>query len=153
MAEESEFVYYKLNVRVSTGVRMFPGDADGVLLSPRGTNTVAVPKNKLRDFKNANKRLIIEGAIVPTEEPSMDWETTNALTDEDVNELLKNYMKLKSTLQTLDSLPILYKMIETAKEKEMSNKTISLINSRIAELEPEEKPIFRKDDMQGSHDV
>jgi hypothetical protein len=151
MAEE-EFDYYQLNVNYSVSVRNFEGDADGVLLSPRGRNTIAVPKDKLRTFRNANKAAIKDAKIVPITEPTIEWDTANALTDEDVSELVKNFPKLKSTIATIDSLPILYKVRDVARERELSKRTLSTIEARIAELEPEEAPIFRKEDMQGSRD-
>jgi hypothetical protein len=151
MAEE-EFDYYQLNVNYSVSVRNFEGDADGVLLSPRGRNTIAVPKDKLRTFRNANKAAIKDAKIIPITEPTVEWDTANALTDEDVSELVKNFPKLKSTVATIDSLPILYKIRDVAKERELSKRTLSTIEARIAELEPEEAPIFRKEDMQGSRD-
>jgi hypothetical protein len=151
MAEE-EFDYYQLNVNYSVSVRNFEGDADGVLLSPRGRNTLAVPKDKLRTFRNANKTAIKDAKIVPISEPTIDWDTANALTDEDVSDLVKNYPTLKSTVGKIDSLPILYKIRDVAKERELSKRTLALIESRISELEPEEAPIFRRDDMQGSRD-
>lgn len=149
---EEELQFYKVNVGYSVVVRLFEGDKDGVLLSPRGRDSIGIAADKIRDFKNANKAAIIEGKIVPIEEPSMDWETANALTDADVADLLKNYLKLKSAIPTIDSLPILYKLIEEAKSRDLSKRTLSLIQARIDELEPEEAPIFRKDDMQGSRD-
>src|SRR6267154_2366189 len=102
--------FYKLNVNYSVVVRNFEGDGDGVLLSPRGRNTIEVPVANLRAFKSANKAAIIEGKIIPIEEPTLDWETANALTDEDVSDLLKNFLKLKSAIPAIDSLPILYKL-------------------------------------------
>jgi hypothetical protein len=147
MAEELS--YYKVNVGYSVGVRLFIGDKDGSILSPGGQDTIAVPIDRLRDFKNANKKSIINGMIIPVDEPNLQWETTNALTDEDISDLLKVFTKLKSTIPTIDSLPILYKMLDMAKFRELSKKTLSLIQSRIDELEPEDGPIFRPEDMQG----
>lgn len=146
---EQELTYYKVNVGYSVGVRFFIGDRDGVMLHPKGEAVVAVPTSKLRDFKNANKASLINGLIILVEEPTLDWETANALTDDNISELLKVFTKLKSTIPTIDSLPILYKMSELARSRELSKKTLSLIQSRIDELEPDEGPIFRKEDMKG----
>lgn len=128
-----EFVYYEKNVQFPIGVRMFLNDSAGVLL----TNVepfIAVDVENLRDFKLANKRLIIEGLIKPTEAPDLDWDTPNTISDEEVTQLLKNTLKLKSKLEGINSYPIVNKFLLAAQEQNKSPKTLELIKTRLDEL-------------------
>lgn len=129
----ADMVYYKRNVGYTVIVRRFVGDSNGVSLNGL-TPTIAIPANELRDFKLANKRTILEGLIVPADEPEIDWETPNALTDEDINNLLKNIPKLRKALQTIDSVSTLSRMLEAAKVQDKSEKVKQAIRERWEEL-------------------
>jgi hypothetical protein len=146
MAEDT-LHFFKRNVHYTIGIRNFIGDKDGLVLNAE-RNVVEVKEKDLKNFKVANKAAILDGLIKEIEEPIITWETANALSDEEIADLLKNYLKLKSAVTTIDSLPILYKMREAAKEKDVSKKTLSLITSKIDELEPDNDIIMRGD-MQG----
>ena len=102
-------------------------------------------KEKLRDFKIANKRAIIEGLIVESTEPSIDWETPNAVTDEKASELIKNYFALKNELPKIDSLSTLYKILEAAKDQNRPKKTITLIENRVEEVGGETEEVTLAD--------
>jgi len=144
---EEKLRYYTRNVRYSIGVRYFPGDKDGIVLNAN-VPTIGIPENKVRDFIVANQIAIKNGLLKEVEEQPLVWDSENALDDEQVKNLLKSYAKLKSTLQTIDALPILYKIREAATEKGSNKQTMSVIANRIAELEPDEDVISRED-MQG----
>lgn len=144
--EVKKVVYYKRNVPYSIGGRFNNNDNQGFILN-RMQPWIAVPVEGLRDFKVANRRAIIEGLIVETPEPSVDWDTPNALTDEAVDELLKSYLKLKSTLAEVTSISILSKMLERAKEQNKAGKTVSLIQSRLDEVS--EADVIEPKDMGG----
>jgi hypothetical protein len=131
------------------GVRKFVGDADGVMLTNEFP-TIRVEEKDLRDFKMANKYGITQGLIKEVPEDALDWEINNDVSDEDANELLKNYAKLKSTLQTIDSLPIAQKILTMAQEQDKPKKTLSLIQSRVDELTPDDLDFVRREDMQGT---
>lgn len=143
---DKELVYYKLNVKYPVSLRFFAQDHNGILLTQQNSS-VGVNPERLRDFKIANKHAILEGLIVPIDEPSVDWETPNALTDEDITELLKNYLKLKNALKDIDSVKILQKMLETAREQDRSEKMKNLISTRLEELTGDE--ILDVGEMQG----
>lgn len=146
---DKEKVYYKKTVLYTVGVRYFIGDAMGVALTSVNP-TVAVDVNKLREFKLANKAAILSGLIMPVDEPSIEWETENTFSDEELEVLTKNYLALKSKLQKVDSLPTLYRILETAKNNDRSRKTLTLIEARIEEIDdPEDKFSVHPDDMQG----
>lgn len=150
MAQEQEkLFYFERNVRYTIGVRRFTGDRDGVVLNSQRPY-LAVKESELRDFRFANQTAIKAGVIREIPEPALPVESLNALTDTDIGGLLSSYAKLKSTLQTLDSLPILYKIRDAAIEKDVSKRTMSLITARITEVEPEEEVISRED-MKGSN--
>lgn len=153
MAEDTVFHTYKKNVGYNVTVRLFPQDFDGVTLN-NVFPTVRIGESKIRDFKMSNQRIIREGLIVEVPEESLDWELANALTDEQVSELLKNFPKLKATLPTIDSLPILYKIQNLANERELSKRTRSAIQARIDEVTPEDEEEaeerITKEDMKGT---
>lgn len=134
----SNFVYFKRNVKYVVGGRFFPTDPIGFTLT--GDNPyVAVKVENLRDFKLANKRTLMDGLIVETPEPSVDWETPNAITDEQAEEFVKKpVVALRHELAALTSVPTLYKLLDTAKRLERNQKSINAIQARIDEVEPEE---------------
>ena len=146
MEETKKVVYFKRNVPYTVGGRYSAADTQGFVLN-RLQPWVGVPIDNLRDFKMVNRRALVEGLIVETPEPSVDWETPNALTDEAVDDLLKSYLKLKSTLTEVTSVAILSKMLERAKEQNKSGKTVSLIQSRLDELS--EADLITPKDMGG----
>jgi len=145
--EATKVVYYKRNVPYTVIVRFHQQDSQGFALNNMQP-WVSVPAEKLRDFKMANKKIIMDGVILEATEPSVDWDTPNALTEEAIDELLKSYLKLKSTVAGVDSAPILVKMVERAKEQNKSSKIIALIQDRLDELVVDEGVITAKD-MQG----
>lgn len=131
-------VYYVKNVKYPVGVRMNANDNIGKLLVT-GNDWIAVPDEGLRDFKLANKRAILEGLIVEGSEPDTDWITPNALTEDDMKALVGNYLKLKQSLQEISSPPIIEQLLEIAKVQNRPQKTLSLIQSRLDELSPDEE--------------
>lgn len=149
--EDTVYHTFKKNVPYyNIGIRYFRGDSDGLVLTNEFP-TVRVKDEDLREFKMANKQHLLEGKLVPVEEDNLDWETANAITDEQVDDLLKNYAKLKSTLQTLTSVAIVQKILTAAEEQDKTKKTISLIRARFDELSPDDEFIGRND-MQTTFD-
>ena len=157
---KDDVVYFTFKKNVpyyNIGIRYFRGDNDGVVLTNEFP-TVRVKEEDLREFKMANKQHLLEGKLIPVDEDNLDWETANAVTDEQVEDLLKNYAKLKSTVQTLTSLAIVQKILTTAEEQEKPKKTVSIIRARLDELTPDEDFISRAemqstfDDTRGSGD-
>jgi predicted HNH restriction endonuclease len=146
MEDTRKVVYFKRNVSYTVGGRFSTQDAKGFVLN-REQPWVSVSVDNLRDFKVANRRALVEGLMVETDEPSVDWETPNALTDEVIDELLKNYLKLKATVVEVTSEAILAKMVERAKQQNKSAKTISLIQNRLDEVSTTE--VLKPDDMRG----
>lgn len=135
--EEEKTYFYKLNVPYNVNVRRFRGDFDAVLLdNSRPFIEIKAKDNKV--FRDVNKYQINQGLILEVAEPQEDFQTSNALNDEEIGALLSNYLKLKNAVNNIDSLPILYKIREAAKEKDVSKRTVSLITARITELEPED---------------
>lgn len=141
-------VYYKKTVLYTIGVRYFRDDSKGKVLT-NDDPVIAVDEDKLRDFKLANKAAILSGLIMETSEPSIEWETDNAITDEEMTNLTKSYLALKMRLQKIDSLPTLYRLLENAQTNDRTKKTLGLIHDRIDMLETTDD--FSKDptEMQG----
>jgi len=142
-----EMVYFKKNVNYNIGVRMFPHDSQGRILTGADPY-VGVELDNLRDFKQANKNILIAGLLISADEPSVDWETSNALSDTEIAALVKNHLQLKQRLPGISSLPILYKLIEEAKSQERAKRILNMIQARIDELE-EEDPDRIRQEMQG----
>lgn len=142
----TEMVYYKKNVPYTVVVRRHNMDSQGYSLN-NIVQWIGIPVDDVRDFKIANKHAIIEGIIIPTATPLVDWETPNALTDEDINEILKVYAKLKSTLKTIDSISTLSRLLEAAKIQDKPDKTRQLIKDRLVELGEEDDDVNPSDMM------
>lgn len=143
-----EFVYFKKNVSYVVGGRFFIGDPQGWSVTDLNPY-VAVDKDRLRDFKVANKRAIVNGLIIPADEPALDWETNNAVTDEMAVDLVKgNYLTLKKALEKIDSIVIVGKLLEAAKENDRPKKTLAVIQSRLEELK-EDDDFITPADMRG----
>lgn len=143
----SDLIYYKTNVKYGIGVRSDILDRKGQLLNV-GNPYYAVRSENIRDFKMANKYAIEKGLIIETAEPSIDWDTTNAVSDEKAVELVKNYMALKNELPKITSVQTVEKLVAYAHEQDRPNKTIKLIEVRLSELQEEEEPSL--DDMRGT---
>lgn len=144
----AEMIYYKKNRKYVVGGRYFIGDAQGWTLTD-ASPYVSIASDKHRDFKLANKENIIEGKIVLAEEPSIDWETNNAITDEQAAELVKNYMQLKQALEKIDSYSAALNLLEVAKQTDRPNKTLRLIEARVSELADNDDEFSRPEDMKG----
>ena len=136
MAEIVEWIYFKINVPFSVGVRFFPRDPDGVVLNG-GNPYVNIKKENLKDFLRANKIAIERGLIIEAVEPSFDFVNSNSLTDEEVENLVKNLFLLKKKLAEVTSGGILGKLRAEAKRQKRSQKIIGMIEDRIAEVTPE----------------
>lgn len=150
--EEKIWHTFKKNVPYyNVGVRRSFTDTDGVILTNEFP-TVRVEEDDLRDFKMANKYGLINGLIIEVEEDDLEWDLSNALTDEQVVELTKNYAKLKSVLPTVTSPAIAQKILAIAKENERGKQVIKLIESHVKEITPDEDEIIRREDMQQSYD-
>lgn len=151
MAEEETLHYFKRNVNHTVSVRFFRGDRDGRVLNSVD-NVVEVKDKDLKVFKEVNKGAILQGLIVEVGEPEENWETANAITDDDINAMLGNYLKLKNGVERITSVPILYKILEAATEKGSSKKSIAIIQAQIDAIEPDPSEIVTRDEMVRSYD-
>lgn len=139
-----EFMYYTKNVSYFVGVRLNLNDPIGRILT-YDNPIIAVDMDGLRDFKIANKRAILEGLIVPTDEPNLDWEVSNAISDTEITDLLKNFLKLKARLPGITSVAIAYKILNAAKDQNKSPKVIGLIEEHISDIEElVDDPTFKR---------
>ena len=150
--EEKVFYTFKKNMPYyNVGVRRHRHDTVGLILTNEFP-TVRIEEEDLREFKMANKYGLQNGLIIQVDEEDLEWELNNAISDEQVDELLKNYAKLKSTLQTITAPPVLHKILRTAQDQEKSKKTISLIQARVDEVVPDEDSFIYREDMQATYD-
>ena len=130
-------LFYKTNVKFTIAIRFHNQDRTGMVLNPRNPY-VAIKKSQLRDFLQANKEMIHNGYLVSCAEPIFDEVTANAITDEQGSELVKSFFTLKKTLPTIDSAGTLIKLREIALADGRTQKTIALIDERLAEVAPQE---------------
>lgn len=129
--------YYKKTVPYIVGGRRYIGDSKGFVLNNE-TPWVGVQEQHLRDFKLANKRSILEGLIVETTEPSLDWETTNTYTDEDIDALFKKGVaQVRKTLPEITSISTVARMLDRAKAQRRSEQMIDVIEERLEEIDHE----------------
>lgn len=137
MVEREKLYYFKLNAPYSVGIRFFPRDEKGKVLS-QNDPYVAVEESKLRDFKRANKLAIINGLVLESEEPNMDFDTPNMVDDEKAAEIVKNVFVLKKALAEMTSPTIVEKLLLEAQLQDRPTKTVKLIEARLAELRGDE---------------
>jgi hypothetical protein len=128
--------YYQKTVPYVVGGRMFVGDPLGFVLNNE-TPWIGVRDDQLRNFKIANKRIITEGLIMSVDEPSTDWETPNTYSDAELDEVLKNYLKLKKALTEITSVATVSRLLERAKAQRRPEKTIDLLEEYLEEIDNE----------------
>jgi len=135
--EIEKITYYKKTVPYIVGGRRFIGDSIGFVLTPE-TPWVAVKESNLRDFKIANKRSLMEGLIMETDEPSVDWETTNSYSDEQIDTLFKaGVTKVRKVLPEITSVSTVARMLDRAKTQRRSEAMIDALEERLEEIDHE----------------
>lgn len=144
-----DLVYWRREVPYTISVRRHVLDNIGIILN-NTTPWIAIESEELLDFKLANKQMILDGVIVQTDTPSVDWETPNAISNEEMDELLKNLLKLRAKLKTVDSVPTIQRLMERAKELDKSEKIKNEIKSRLVDLTGDDE-ILTRDQMKGSY--
>lgn len=133
----NDLLYWRKTVPYTVSIRRHVLDNVGMLLN--GVNPwVAIEADSLMDFKIANKKMILDGVIVQMDTPTIDWDTPNAISDEEMDDLLKNMLKLRSKLKTVDSAPTLTRLLERAKQQDKSQKIKDAIRERIEEVSGDE---------------
>lgn len=125
--------FFKSNVKYPIASRYHVGDVVGKVLTPNDPY-VAVKEEKLRDFRRANKILLSQGILIPSEEPDWDEETPNAISDETAQEVVKNVFALKKLLKEVDSEAAVRKLLEEAELQARPKGTIDTIKKRLREL-------------------
>lgn len=129
--------YYKKTPRYVVGGRRYIGDAIGFVLTD-DQPWVAVRESQLRDFKIANKKALIDGLIVEIAEPSVEWETDNVYSDEDIDALFKKGIKeVRLALPKITSIPTVARMLERAKSQNKSEAMVTAIEERLEEIDNE----------------
>lgn len=143
-----DLLYWRKTVAYTVSVRRHVLDNVGMLLNGV-TPWIAIEADTLMDFKIANKAMILDGVIVPMDTPTIDWDTPNAISDEEMDNLLKNMLKLRSALKTVDSVPTLTRLLERAKTQDKSQKMKDAIRERLAEITGDE--ILSPSEMGGAY--
>lgn len=132
---ETKYIYFKRNVNFSVGLRFFPRDPDGIVLT-QDNPYVSIPEEDLKDFLQANKISIQKGLILQIDEPSFDFVDENTISDEQAVEMVKNLFILKKKLPIITSEATLVKLYDEAKRQKRSNKIIELIEDRLLDVTP-----------------
>jgi hypothetical protein len=136
MAEKEPLIYYKTNVKFTIGIRMSLQDRQGRVLTPTYPY-IAVKESEIRDFKMANRRMLEKGYLMQVEEPSLDIDTENTITDDQAVELVKSLFTLKKKLPLITSAGTLGKLLDEARVQKRSQKIIDMIEERLSEISPE----------------
>lgn len=138
LLSSEKVVYYQKTVPYVVGGRRFIGDPVGFVL----TNTqpwVGVKETDIRDFKIANKPALINGLIIEVAEPSVDWDTTNAFSDEELEKFIgQPVAKVRTALEDITSISTLVRMLNLAKDKKKSDAMINAIETRLEDVNDEE---------------
>jgi hypothetical protein len=149
----SDFTFYKRNVGYVVGGRWYPTDEKGWTLTLNNPY-IAVKPEQLRDFKTANKRAILEGLIIQSDEPVVDWETPNAVSDEKAAEIVKlPFLALKKQIEDITSIATMSKIVETAKELDRPKRTLALLENRLEELTADDVDDFGYSKNKGARGV
>jgi len=131
---ETNRIYFQRTVGYTIGVRLFPGDWNGVALTTDNPY-VGIDVDKLKDFKRANRYLIEKGLLIQIDEPSTDFENENMLSDEEVTALVKgNYFTFAKKLKNVTSEETVLRILEEAKAQNKPKKTLDVINERLEEV-------------------
>jgi len=125
--------FFKSNVKYPIATRYYTGDVVGKALTPNDPY-VAIKDEDLRDFRRANKILLSQGILVPSEEPDWNEETPNAITDETAQEVVKNIFALKKLLKEVTSEAAVRKLLEEAEIQGRPKATIDTIKKRLRDL-------------------
>jgi hypothetical protein len=135
--DTEKIIYYKKTVPYVLGGRRFTGDNIGFVLTTEQP-WVAVKESALRDFKIANKRAIVEGLLIETDEPSVDWETSNVYTDEQIDDLFKSGIaKVRKALLEITSVSTVARMLERAKQQKRSDAMVEALEEKLEEIDHE----------------
>lgn len=132
-----EIYYYRVNTKYPMGVRFNMGDTKGKVLTINDPY-VAIKHEDLRDFRRANYWAIEKGLILLTEEPSMEIESPNMITDTKAAEIVKNRIALKEALATITSGPVILKLLDEAKAQGRNAATIKMIETKLKTFDPVE---------------
>lgn len=127
----------------------FSGKAAGTLLkgNPRtyARESIVEIWSEKEDvyFQRANRKHIETGVVIPYTPKDVvevsEEERINSMSDEEMEVLLKKpFFSLQSVVNKTTSPATLFRMLEMAKDLDRSEKTISLIEGKLAELNGEE---------------
>lgn len=139
-----DLLYWTKTVPYTVSVRRDILDNTGMIIN-NSIQWIAIEADELLNFKLANKQMILDGVLIQIETPTVDWQVPNAISNDEMDELLKNLLKLRSKLKTVDSVPTLQRLLERAKEQEKSDKIKSEIKTRIKEVTGDDEILTRSD--------
>lgn len=100
-------------------------------------------------FERTNLKLFKKGLIVPYEMPEAPAveKIIEQSTDAELSEIINSkFLSLTNKLNKIDSIPVLFRMLNLAEEQDKSNKITGAIQARISELQvaeysPKDKPV------------
>lgn len=132
----SDYVYYRVNTPYPVGIRFNMGDTRGRVLTINDPY-VQIKESDLRDFLRANRWAIENNLIEKTEEPSLEIESPNMISDAKIEEIVKNKLALKDALAKVTAPHIIQKFLDIAKRQNRPQATVKLIEAKLAEFYPE----------------
>lgn len=126
-----------LNSKVTLNLK----DFNGKIYPIRPKGFVKITEEELSFVMNVSKVFkdgilkVSNKEVLSEDIDKTELESNNALTDEDINTLLKKTQKqLKVELQSIDSIDVIKRILEKANELDKSVKFIEIIEKRLEEL-------------------
>jgi hypothetical protein len=96
-------------------------------------------EHDLKYFEQANRKSIEQGRIVPHDPEKDELDRINAITDDELRELVTaKFFTLKAKLSEFTSSIPITRALRIAKEENRPIKTIEVIEARLAELQVED---------------
>lgn len=126
---------------------LFQNQPDGSLLTgdPRNNEEGCIVDiwNDQEDvyFKRMNASLLSKGLILPYQrkEETEHVKTVEESTDEELLELVNSkFFTFQSKLNSINTIPVLFRILEVARQAEKSEKIIKLVEARLAEVQGNE---------------
>ena len=127
----------------------------GVLLTgnPRNNDESCIvdmwSEKEVGFFKRTNKSLLDTGAVLPFTRPVEEEKpkTFEESTDEELLKFLgSRYFTIQNKLNKITTTPVLFRLVDLAREAEKSEKIVKLVEARISELQEAEYTAGKSDE-------
>lgn len=99
-------------------------------------------------FKNLNRRSLMKGKIVPYKTEGINIDMTNAISDEQIDEILSQpFFTLMNRMNEFTSVVPVQRILIRAKELNKSFKTIQRIEAKLSEMQADQGLVNNEDKL------